>query len=462
MEELKKTINSEICYTGVGLHTGEITTIKFLPAGPDEGIIFKRVDLPNKPIIPADIDHVVDISRGTTIGINGANISTVEHVLAAIKGLNIDNIICEVNGPEVPVADGSAIVFLRLLKEVGLKEQSSVREYFEFDEAISMYGLENNVDIVIVPSDDLKVTFMVDYKHPYLGTQYTFLPSLKYFEKEFAPARTFCFLNEIIYLKDKGLIKGGSLDNAIVVAEPNITKEQEEKLKTTFGFKEIPKYKNGLLNQTDLRYQNEFVRHKVLDLIGDIALLGIPIKGHILAARSGHKTNVELVKKLRKIYKKQQFQKAFQKKRTSDIVFDINAIQKILPHRYPFLLVDKVIEFIPGEKITGIKNVTINEPFFQGHFPEHPIMPGVLIVEAMAQTGGIMMLNGYDNPEDYVAYFASINNVKFRKPVLPGDTLRFELSVISMKRSIVKMHGDTFVGETKVCEGDFIAKIVKK
>jgi UDP-3-O-[3-hydroxymyristoyl] N-acetylglucosamine deacetylase/3-hydroxyacyl-[acyl-carrier-protein] dehydratase len=462
MEEFKKTINSEICYTGVGLHTGEITTIKFLPAGPDEGIIFKRVDLPNKPIIPADIDHVVDISRGTTIGINGANISTVEHVLAAIKGLNIDNIICEVNGPEVPVADGSAIVFLKLLKEVGLKQQSSIREYFEFDEAISMYGLENNVDIVIVPSDDLKVTFMVDYKHPYLGTQYTFLPSLKYFEKEFASARTFCFLNEIIYLKDQGLIKGGSLDNAIVVAEPKITQEQEEKLKKTFGFKEIPKYKNGLLNNTDLRYQNEFVRHKVLDLIGDIALLGIPIKGHILAARSGHKTNVELVKKLRKIYKKQQFQKAFQKKRTSDIVFDINAIQKILPHRYPFLLVDKVIEFVPGEKITGIKNVTINEPFFQGHFPEHPIMPGVLIVEAMAQTGGIMMLNGYDNPENYVAYFASINNVKFRKPVLPGDTLRFELSVISMKRSIVKMHGDTFVGETKVCEGDFIAKIVKK
>ncbi len=462
MEEYKKTINSEICYTGVGLHTGEITTIKFLPAGPNEGIIFKRVDLPNQPIIPADIDHVVDISRGTTIGINGANISTVEHVLAAIKGLNIDNIICEVNGPEVPVADGSAIVFLRLLKEVGLKQQSSIREYFEFDEAISMYGLENNVDIVIVPSDDLKVTFMVDYKHPYLGTQYTFLPSLKFFEKDFASARTFCFLNEIIYLKDKGLIKGGSLDNAIVIAEPNITKEQEEKLKTTFGFKEIPKYKNGLLNKTDLRYQNEFVRHKVLDLIGDIALLGIPIKGHILAARSGHKTNVELVKKLRKIYKKQQLQKTFQKKRTTDIVFDINAIQRILPHRYPFLLVDKVIEFVPGEKITGIKNVTINEPFFQGHFPGHPIMPGVLIVEAMAQTGGIMMLNSYDNPEEYVAYFAAINNVKFRKPVLPGDTLRFELSVISMKRSIVKMHGDTFVGETKVCEGDFIAKIVKK
>ena len=462
MEEFKKTINSEICYTGVGLHTGEITTIKFLPAGQDEGIIFKRVDLPNQPIIPADIDHVVDISRGTTIGINGANISTVEHVLAAIKGLNIDNIICEVNGPEVPVADGSAIVFLELLKEVGLKQQSSVREYFEFDEAISMYGLGDNVDIVIVPSDDLKVTFMVDYKHPFLGTQYTFLPSLKYFEKEFAPARTFCFLNEIIYLKDQGLIKGGSLDNAIVVAEPNITKEQEDKLKTTFGFKEIPKYKNGLLNNTDLRFQNEFVRHKVLDLIGDIALLGIPIKGHILAARSGHKTNVELVRKLRKIYKKQQLQKAFQKKRTTDIVFDINAIQKILPHRYPFLLVDKVIDFIPGEKIVGIKNVTINEPFFQGHFPGHPIMPGVLIVEAMAQTGGIMMLNGYDNPEEYVAYFASINNVKFRKPVLPGDTLRFELSVISMKRTIVKMHGDTFVGETKVCEGDFIAKIVKK
>jgi UDP-3-O-[3-hydroxymyristoyl] N-acetylglucosamine deacetylase/3-hydroxyacyl-[acyl-carrier-protein] dehydratase len=264
-------------------------------------------------------------------------------------------------------------------------------------------------------------------------------------------------------LKEAGLIKGGSLSNALVVADPETPEKEISKLKKIFGFdKDITISQNGIINNTPLRYYNEFVRHKVVDLIGDIALLGVPIKGHILAARSGHKTNVELVKKLRKIHKKQEFQKTYQKKRLKDVVFDINAIQRILPHRYPFLLVDKIIEFDTGESITGIKNVSINEPFFQGHFPNHPVMPGVLIVEAMAQTGGIMLLNALENPDEYVAYFASINNVKFRKPVLPGDTLRLELKVISMKRGLAKMHGDTYVGNTKVCEGDFMAKVVKK
>ncbi|PID28783.1 MAG: UDP-3-O-[3-hydroxymyristoyl] N-acetylglucosamine deacetylase [Candidatus Cloacimonadota bacterium] len=462
MAEKKQTVGGVTSYTGIGLHTGEISTVTFKPAGPDEGIVFVRTDMPGSPEIPADIDHVIDISRGTTIGLNGASVATVEHVMAAVKGLNIDNIRCEVNGPEVPVADGSAMPFLSLLKELGKKEQDSEREYFEFNEAISMYGLEDDVDIVIVPSNDFKVTFMVDYKHPNLGTQYTFLPSIDVFEKEFASARTFCFLHEILYLKEKGLIKGGSLDNAVVVAAPEISEENQQKLKDMFGYEEIPNNSNGILNSEPLRYHNEFVRHKVLDLIGDMALLGLPVRGHILAARSGHKANVELVKKLRKIYKKQELEKMYQKKRIADVVFDINAIQKILPHRYPFLLVDKIIEFTAGESITGIKNVTANEPFFQGHFPGHPVMPGVLIVEAMAQTGGIMLLNAHDKPEDLVAYFAAIDNVKFRKPVLPGDTLRFELKVISIKRSLAKMHGETFVGDQKVCEGDFLAKVMKK
>ncbi len=463
MKEFKKTIKGEVSYKGIGLHSGKISTITFSPADKDAGIKFVRTDLKGKPEIPADIDHVIDISRGTTIGIKEAKVATIEHVLAAIKGLNIDNILIEVDGPEVPVADGSAIVFLELLKKIGLKEQDSEREYMEIEEAISYSSPADNVDIVIVPSDSLKVTFMVDYKQKALGTQYTWLPSLKYFEEEFASARTFCFLHEIIELKKAGLIKGGSLKNALVVADPQTPRSEIERLKKIFQYSgEIEVGSDGLLNHTPLRYYNEFVRHKVVDLLGDIALLGVPIKGHILAARSGHKTNVELVKKLRNIHKKQVLQRIYQKKKLDEIVFDITAIQKILPHRYPFLLVDKIIEFKVGESIVGLKNVTINEPFFQGHFPEHPVMPGVLIVEAMAQTGGIMLLNALEEPSEHVAYFASIDNVKFRKPVLPGDTLRMELKVISMKRGLAKMHGDAYVANNKVCEGDFLAKIVEK
>ena len=464
MKENKQTISGSISYTGVGLHTGQITTITFSPAKKDDGVIFVRTDLPDKPKIPATIDYVTDISRGTTIGIKGVgSVSTVEHVLASIKALKIDNIMVEVNGPEVPVADGSAHPFYKLLSEVGVVEQDSLREYFEFDEAISFSAPEDNVDIVIVPSNELKITFMVEFQHKYLGTQYTWLPNLGSFEKEFSHARTFCFLHEILALKEAGLIKGGSIDNALVLVDNEKDKAEIEKLKTLFNIKgEITVNDEGLLNTNELRYHNEFVRHKVIDLLGDIALLGIPIKGHILAARSGHKTNVELVKKLKQMQKKQELQKMYQDKKLSDVVFDINAIQKILPHRYPFLMVDKIVDFVPGESITGIKNVTINEPFFNGHFPNHPVMPGVLIVESMAQCGGIMLLNNLSDPENYVAYFASIDNVKFRKPVHPGDTLRLELKTTTLKSLLTKMHGEAFVGNDKVCEGDFLAKVVKK
>ncbi|NLK50498.1 MAG: bifunctional UDP-3-O-[3-hydroxymyristoyl] N-acetylglucosamine deacetylase/3-hydroxyacyl-ACP dehydratase, partial [Candidatus Cloacimonetes bacterium] len=405
MKEYKHTIQRDVAYTGIGLHTGEITTIRFRPADKDEGIVFIRTDLPNKPEIPADIDHVVDISRGTTIGINGAVVGTIEHVLSAIKGLNIDNIRIEIDGPEAPVADGSPLPFLTLLRQAGLIQQDSERVFFELDAPINFSAPEENVDVVIVPSNELKVTFMIDYKHPNLGTQYTWLPSMDYYESEFAGACTFCFINEILYLREKGLIKGGSLDNALVIAEPNMSEEELKHLQEAFGYhKPVKVSEEGILNTNKLRYHNEFVRHKVVDLIGDMALLGMPIKGHILAARSGHKTNVELVKKLRQIQKKNELQMLYQKKKAEGIVFDINAIMRIIPHRYPFLLVDKIIDFVPNESITGIKNVTMNEPFFQGHFPGHPIMPGVLILEAMAQAGGIMLLNQLDNPEDYVAY----------------------------------------------------------
>ena len=403
------------------------------------------------------------IFRGTTIGKNGVTVGTIEHVLAAIKGLMIDNVRIEIDGPEVPVGDGSPLVFLRLLKQAGFKEQDAERTYFEFDEAISYSCPEENVDVVVVPSNELKVTFMIDYKHPYLSTQYTFMPHIKHFEREFAGARTFCFINEILKLKELGLIKGGSLENALVIAEPNMSDSELEHLREVFAYHQpITVSPLGILNSHPLRYPNEFVRHKVVDLIGDIALLGMPIRGHILAARSGHKTNVELVKKLRQIQLTQALKKKYQKIQTEDVVFDTNAIMSIIPHRYPFLLLDRIIELKAGESIVGIKNVTINEPFFQGHFPGHPIMPGVLIVEGMAQTGGIILLRQMDDPKEWVAYFASIDNVKFRKPVLPGDTLRYELKVISLKRSMSKMHGEAFVGDEKVAEGDFLALLQKK
>ncbi len=463
MSDKKQTIGKVVKLKGIGLHYGEISTVSFHPAKEDSGIVFVRTDLAGEPKILADIEHVIDISRGTTIGIKKASVATIEHVLAAVKGLDIDNIIIKVDGPEVPVADGSAKPFVELLKSAGIVKQKADREYFEFDEPISFSAPEENVDVVILPSNELKITFMVDYKHPCLSTQYTWLPSISYFEKDFAAARTFCFLHEIVLLKQKGLIKGGSLENAVVIADPDKDKDELRKLEKMFGFKKpVEVAKDGLLNGTKLRYYNEFVRHKVVDLIGDMALLGIPIKGHILAARSGHKTNVALVKKLRGIYTKQILEKKYQEKKLKDVVFDIDAIQKILPHRYPFLLVDKIVEFVSGERIVGIKNVTINEPFFKGHFPEHPIMPGVLVIEAMAQTGGIMLLNAHDDPKDKLAYFAAIDKVKFRKPVLPGDVLTMELSVIFLKKSLCKMHGEAYVGKNKVCEADLVAKVVDR
>lgn len=462
--EMQHTIKKSFGYSGIGLHTGKTNTISFKPAPENTGIIFRRIDLPQKPEIPADFKHVTSLERGTNLAVKNASVATVEHVLAAIKGLKIDNIIIEIDGEEIPVADGSSIEFVKVLKKCEIVEQAVERKYLVIKKPMSFSISKENVDVVVVPSESLKITFFIDFEHPFFKPQYTSMISLQdEFEKGFAPARTFCFVKDIKALKAAGLIKGGNLENAIVIGDHKMSKSELQELKKLFDYKgKITLSNDNILNEKPLRFPNEFVRHKVVDLIGDLALLGVSIKGHILAARSGHKTNIELLKKIQKLYENEILRAKYQKKVAENVVFDNEAIKKILPHRYPFLFVDKIIEFSAKEEIVGVKNVTSNEPFFQGHFPGHPIMPGVLIVEAMAQTGGIMLLNAYENPDKYVAYFASIDKVKFRKPVVPGDQLIFKMKMVKSKVGLTIMEGKAFVNDEIVCQGIFKAKIVKK
>ncbi|HDK36047.1 MAG TPA: bifunctional UDP-3-O-[3-hydroxymyristoyl] N-acetylglucosamine deacetylase/3-hydroxyacyl-ACP dehydratase, partial [Bacteroidetes bacterium] len=450
----QRTIKKPISLSGGGLHTGNETILTFKPAPINTGVRFVRTDLPGRPEIPAVIEHVTDISRGTTLGIDGVKIHTVEHVLAAIFGLEIDNIFVELTGNETPVGDGSAMPFVEILLKAGFLEQDSPKEVLVVDETITYSEEDRGVDIVVFPSDEFRITFMVDYKNPALGTQYTSMYSLSdEFVKDFAPARTFVFLHEVEELARQGLIKGGNFDNAVVIIDRKLDRAELDRLRNMLNLKEeLQPSANGILNNKQLRFKNEPVRHKALDLIGDLALIGVPIQAHVLCARSGHKANVELVKKIKKIYEKKLITRKYQPTETVGYALDISAIQKILPHRYPFLLVDRIIDFVPQEHVVGIKNVSVNEPFFQGHFPGHPIMPGVLVIEAMAQVGGIMLLNSQDSPEDKLIYFMGMDNVRFRKPVRPGDQIRFELKMIKNRKVISKMAGKAYVN------GDLVAQ----
>lgn len=461
----QRTIKKPVSISGVGLHTGNMSTLTFKPAPEDYGIRFKRTDIKDCPEILADIDHVIDISRGTTIGQNCTVVHTVEHVLAAVAGLEIDNILVELTNNEPPVIDGSSMPFAEILLEAGFDEQHSPKDYIIIENTIAYHDEKRKIDIVVVPSDQFRITFMVDYQNPALGTQYTSLYSLEEeFVTEYAPSRTFCFLHEVEMLKEHGLIKGGNVDNAIVIIDRDIDDNEFDRLKKLFNIPDnVVLGDNGILDGKELRFYNEPVRHKALDLIGDLALLGVPLIGHIMAARSGHAANVELVKMLRKEFEKKKITSKYQQRAAGKgVILDINAIQKILPHRYPFLLIDKIIDLVPKEHVAGIKNVTANEPFFIGHFPGRPIMPGVLIIEAMAQVGGILLLDSEANPEDKLVLFTGIDKVKFRRPVLPGDQLRFELDMLRYRQSICKMGGKAFVGDELVCEAELSAAVVNR
>jgi len=467
MLEKQRTIENEVTIQGTGLHTGTNCKITFKPAPENYGIKFIRVDLGDKPEIPATSDYVVDVSRGTTIGIGEARVHTIEHVLAAIVGLQIDNIKIEIDGIEPPVIDGSSLPFVNKLLEAGFVKQDANKDYLIIDETITYKNEDEQVEFVALPSDSYRMTVMVDYQNPALGSQHSGMFDLeKEFITEFAPARTFCFLSEIEPLIEQGLIQGGNIDNAVVIVDHDMSEEKVLEIKAKLGLKaDIKIGTTGFFNENSLRFKNEPVRHKLLDMLGDLALIGAPIKAQILAARPGHKANVEFAKKIRKLYQQKKIEKKYQNIKKQGVVFDIEAIQKILPHRYPFLLVDKIIDLEFDKSVRGVKSVTFNELFFQGHFPDRRVMPGVLILEALAQTGGILMLNSLPENEiqNKLVYFMKIDNAKFRKPVVPGDQLILEAEMVGKTGGkYVSMKTKAFVEGQLVCEADMMAAIVDK
>ena len=460
MKTFQHTILNEGTISGVGLHTGKISILKFLPAKINFGIKFQRIDIGNKPIIKADVDNVIEVERGTTISENNGKVSTIEHLLAALVGLQIDNILIQIDGPEVPIMDGSSIEFVKCLEKCKIREQDAVRKYLEIPNSISYKDEKNNVEIAAYPFDDFRVTVMVDYNSQVLGSQHHTLNKVDNFKKDIAKSRTFCFLHEVEELFKQDLIKGGDLNNAIVIVDKVLNNNKLREISKMIGKKDIKIEKEGILNNTKLRYNNEPARHKLLDVIGDLALVGQPIKGHIIAARPGHKANIEFAKKLKSLSSKNKLI-APKYNINKKPIYNINQIKNILKHRSPFLFVDKIIH-IDEMQIVGIKNVTSNEHFFEGHFPNNPIMPGVIQVEALAQVGGILVMNSIENSEKYIAYLVGIENFRFRKMVLPGDTLILKSTFISpIKRRIAKMKSEAFVGDELVSEGIMTATIVK-
>jgi UDP-3-O-[3-hydroxymyristoyl] N-acetylglucosamine deacetylase / 3-hydroxyacyl-[acyl-carrier-protein] dehydratase len=458
----QRTIQKPATVKGKGLHTGVEVELTFNPAPENHGLKFRRIDLDNQPIISAIAENVVDTSRGTTIEEKGVRVSTIEHVMAALVGMSIDNVLIDINGPETPIADGSSFYFYNALKEAGSVELDADRKYYEVKEKISYTDPQRGVEIVIYPDDHLSIDVMIDYNSKVLGHQYALMNSLADFEKEIAPCRTFVFLHELEILLKHNLIKGGDLDNAIVIIDRVVTQEELDRISELFHKPKIQVKPEGILNNIDIHFSNEPARHKLLDLIGDLSLIGTAIKGRIVATRPGHAANTEMAKIVRQIIKREALKGDVPKYNPNEQpLMNVVQIMNILPHRPPFLLIDKVLT-LDEKTVTGIKNVSMNEPFFVGHFPGEPVMPGVLQVEAMAQLGGILVLHTVPDPQNYLTYFLKVDKVKFRGKVVPGDTLIFKCDLIGeIRRGIATMWSQAFVGDTLVCEGEMTAQIVK-
>ena len=460
MSSKQQTLNSSITFSGKGLHTGLSVTMTVNPAPANSGISFRRIDLEGTPSIPALADYVVDTSRGTTIAKEQARVSTIEHIMSALWTLGVDNAIIDINAPETPIMDGSAREYAAKIKEVGTIEQDAEREYYQVTEKMVYSIPEKGVVLVLYPNDEYNASVHIDYNSKVIGNQFaTFEPNDDY-ESKIAPCRTFVFLHELEPLFKMNLIKGGDLDNAIVVVENPVSDEQIAHLKTIFNKEDI-RVTDGYLNNLELRATNELARHKLLDLLGDFALLGRRIKGSVWATRPGHYANTEFMKQLRVTVRNEGEKPRFKYSPNKQPVYDINQIQEMLPHRAPFLLVDRVFH-IEEDSIAGIKNISMNEPFFEGHFPQEPIMPGVLIVEALAQCGGILALSSVSDPQKYSTYFLRIDRVRFKQKVVPGDTLQLEVQFIEpLRRGMATMQGKAFVGNKLVCEASMMAQIIK-
>ncbi|MCF6181347.1 bifunctional UDP-3-O-[3-hydroxymyristoyl] N-acetylglucosamine deacetylase/3-hydroxyacyl-ACP dehydratase [Lutibacter sp.] len=462
MSTNQKTIKSEVSLSGVGLHTGNPVTMTFKPASENHGISFVRVDLEGLPKIEASAEYVVNTQRGTNLEKRGVKINTSEHVLAAVTSLDIDNIIIEMNAAEPPIMDGSSIHFIEALEKAEIVEQNKKRDEFIVKEIISYKDDETGSEIILMPSDEYQITTMVNFGTKVLGTQNATLYSLKDFKNEIAAARTFSFLHELETLLDHNLIKGGDLNNAIIYVDKEISDETMAKLKKAFKKENISITPNGILDNLTLRWPNEAARHKLLDVIGDLTLVGTKIRGKVIANKPGHKVNTVFAKKLQKIIKHEKRNNVPKFDLSKPPLMDVNKIMSILPHRPPFLLIDRILE-LSDTHVVGMKNVTINEPFFVGHFPEAPVMPGVLQIEAMAQCGGILVLSSVPDPENYLTYFMKMDNVRFKQKVLPGDTLIFKAELISpIRRGICHMQACGYANNKLVVEADLMAQIVKK